>query len=96
MHSVNLALNKIKENNEKYGFSVSIDESDIKIARLAALLHDVGHYPFSHALDNIVMEENHEKYSKALVLGHFSPIIKDGAQIEPKDVAPWPEVLKTN
>ena len=37
MHSVNLALDKIKENNEKYGSSVSIDESDIKIARLAAL-----------------------------------------------------------
>src|SRR5689334_24466647 len=31
----------------------SISEEDQSIVRAAALLHDVGHYPFSHALEEI-------------------------------------------
>ncbi len=33
--------------------STSISEIDQAVVRSAALLHDVGHYPFSHALEEI-------------------------------------------
>lgn len=87
MHLTGRSLSKIIATNEKYGSDVVIDDSDIKLARLAALLHDVGHYPFSHALDKSdIIKENHEKYSQALVMNHFSDIIEKSG-IKPKDVA---------
>jgi HD superfamily phosphohydrolase len=36
-----------------------IEEREVQIYRMAALLHDVGHYPFSHAMDEAV--EDHYK-----------------------------------
>lgn len=87
MHLVDRALTKINENNAKYGSSISIKDDDIKLARLTALLHDVGHFPFSHALDEAnIIQENHEKYSQALVLNHFASII-DEIKIKPELVA---------
>ncbi|HUP89399.1 MAG TPA: HD domain-containing protein, partial [Longimicrobiales bacterium] len=47
----------------------SIDADDVRVIPYAALLHDIGHYPFSHALEELEQErvpEDHE----ALV-GHF-------------------------
>lgn len=87
MHLADRALSKITETNKKYGSKIIIEDDDIKLARLAALLHDVGHYPFSHALDKSnIIEESHEKYSQSLVLNHFSSII-DKSGIEPELVA---------
>ena len=87
MHLVDRSISKIIQTNKKYGSNIKIDDDDIKLARLAALLHDVGHYPFSHALDKAnIIEENHEKYSQVLVKDHFSGIIETSG-IEPGHVA---------
>jgi HD superfamily phosphohydrolase len=38
---------------------------------LAALLHDIGHFPFSHALESVIMSYDkdltHEKYTEAII-----------------------------
>src|SRR5581483_6168447 len=33
-----------------------ITEDDVQLYRLAALLHDVGHYPFSHTLEHAIKD----------------------------------------
>jgi HD superfamily phosphohydrolase len=50
-HLTGLALDSIQKNT-----GVRLDEQDIILTRLAALLHDVGHYPFSHAVEEVVKE----------------------------------------
>jgi HD superfamily phosphohydrolase len=45
---------------------VSISEADQAIVRSAALLHDVGHYPFSHALEEIGAL-HHEDVARPLI-----------------------------
>lgn len=47
---------------------VKISEEEEKSAMLAILLHDVGHGPFSHALESLLMKDwHHEKLSLLLI-----------------------------
>lgn len=63
MHLMFTAL----ENLKLKGVGISKDEE--KAALLAILLHDVGHGPFSHALENRLMDNwHHEKLSLLLML----------------------------
>lgn len=42
---------------------VEITEAEAKAATIAILLHDIGHGPFSHALENILIDVHHEELS---------------------------------
>jgi HD superfamily phosphohydrolase len=63
-HLARLTLSLLDERGELDG--VSLEERNITQA--AALLHDVGHYPFSHALEEIGAL-HHEQVATPLVLG---------------------------
>ena len=57
---------KALENLKLKGIEISKEEE--KSALLAILLHDIGHGPFSHALENILIEDwHHEKLSLMLM-----------------------------
>lgn len=57
--------------------SISITEKDQAIVRSAALLHDVGHYPFSHALEEIGAL-HHEDVARTLVTeGRVAELLSD-------------------
>ena len=79
MHLATLMYEKIVNKKKDYlenklGYNGSGLENDKKFVRLAALLHDVGHSPFSHAGEGL-MDTNpdtdkpykHENYSAAIV-----------------------------
>lgn len=52
---------------------VPLDESRATVAKAAALLHDVGHGPFSHALEGCLTPGmGHEEWSRRILLGPSS------------------------
>lgn len=62
MHLMFTALETLKLKN------VIISKEEEKAAMLAILLHDVGHGPFSHALESMLMDDwHHEKLSLLLM-----------------------------
>ena len=57
-HLMSLALNELKSKG------VSITEEEETGAKIAILLHDIGHGPFSHALETVLIENmQHEEIS---------------------------------
>lgn len=71
--------------NEKISLHFSDEEK--LIAQLAALLHDIGHGPFSHSFEYIANRE-HEKYSVDLIVGKTSiNEILNKHNISPEEVA---------
>jgi HD superfamily phosphohydrolase len=68
----------------KLGYNTSGLENDKKFVRLAALLHDVGHSPFSHAGEGLMdtipdtdKQYKHEHYSAAIVEHKFKKVIDE-------------------
>lgn len=62
MHLMFIALETLKLKE------VKISKEEEKSAMLAILLHDIGHGPFSHALENMLMDNwHHEKLSLLLM-----------------------------
>lgn len=75
MYLAGRAFDAITKNSNEIGVKLNIDKTDRQTLRFAALLHDVGHTPFSHSLGDMASGD-HEDYSTALVEHVFSEIIK--------------------
>ena len=58
VHLLTLAINVLKSKN------IEITKEEEEAVSLAILLHDIGHGPFSHTLENVIVEKyGHEKLS---------------------------------
>ena len=73
-HVAGRAFDALKMNMDVVG-DVQVDETDRATLRMAALLHDIGHTPFSHALETVLGPE-HERYSQTLVKVCFEDVLK--------------------
>jgi HD superfamily phosphohydrolase len=75
-------------------FCDAYDAKDIKAILLAALLHDIGHYPFSHQLDHLPQFPEHEALTIGLLRGAirffdepFSEMVGDWFDLDPNRIA---------
>jgi len=88
MHTATMMYDAVwerrKEQLEALGINEAGKERDRTIVRLAALLHDVGHAPFSHAGEELFPRSpetgklyKHEDYSAALIRTLMTDVIDD-------------------
>lgn len=51
-------------------YGLNVDEADLLAGLAAALLHDIGHGPFSHVLERVITpEKDHEEWTHEIILG---------------------------
>jgi uncharacterized protein len=88
MHTATLLYSAIRSASsdvlqEELGYKEEGLNRDLQLVRLAALLHDVGHAPFSHASEDLFPEREkgkrykHENYSAAIVRTELRSAIED-------------------
>jgi HD superfamily phosphohydrolase len=58
----------------------------VKAFLCAALLHDIGHYPYAHSLKDLGVEA-HESLASRSILGEFASTIRSDVRVEPEAVA---------
>ncbi len=60
-----------------------------RVLRAAALCHDLGHLPFSHAAETELLPEgwSHERLGMEIILQELAGILKSELQVQPEDVA---------
>src|SRR5438094_599058 len=88
MHTATLLYDAIRQRSKgileaELAYNEDGLKRDRQLVRLAALLHDVGHGPFSHAAEELFpLRENgtkykHEQYSAAIVRTELRSVIED-------------------
>jgi uncharacterized protein len=58
----------------------------VKAFLCAALLHDIGHYPYAHSLKDLGVEA-HERLASRVILDELAPTIRSELHVEPEAVA---------
>jgi HD superfamily phosphohydrolase len=70
-HVTGLIMESLRES----GTAGTIDDRELQLYRLAGLLHDVGHYPFSHAMEHAIADH----YSNKILEGAYTRYFKHEA-----------------
>ena len=84
MHLARLAIDHLR----RLPAAAFVTDEDARVAVAAALLHDIGHYPFSHAIEELgepVLP--HEAVGRRIILGpEVAPILREAWGVDPARV----------
>lgn len=84
-----LALMYLKQLARDERFAAVIEPADAELLIAAALLHDIGHWPFCHPIEDIHLADvpHHELFAQSFLLeGELSDALHDDWQIDPANV----------
>ncbi len=73
--------------DRRFAKLISTDEAELLI--VAALLHDLGHWPFCHPIEDLQLPgvPRHELFANSFLLeGEIADVLRDDWQINPRDV----------
>jgi uncharacterized protein len=84
-----LALLLLKQlaHDERFVAAVSVEDAELFI--VTALLHDLGHWPFCHPIEDIHLPgvPNHELFANSFLLeGELADVLRNDWRINPRDV----------
>ena len=80
-------LNQLRHSAE---FADALNDESAKQFLIAALVHDIGHWPYCHPLEDMRLDwiPRHEQLAKELICDHeLGDIIREQWQVEPEQVA---------
>ena len=85
-----LAVQVLTQIHRSTDFEGMLDDQSAKIFLIASLVHDIGHWPFCHPLEDMRLEwiPHHEQLAMNLICDHeLGAIIREQWEVEPRDVA---------
>jgi len=68
MHLMQQAIDTLKSKG------IEITDEEAKAVTIAILLHDIGHGPFSHALEKTIIQNNHHEELSLLYMQHLNKV----------------------
>ena len=83
------ALLYLKQLADDERFAAGRPEADAEAFIAAALLHDLGHWPFCHAIEDIALPSvpTHELFANSFLLeGEIADTLRDDWNVQPRDV----------
>ncbi len=84
-----LALLYLRQLSYDERFAALVSPADAELFMVAALLHDLGHWPFCHPIEDIRLPSvpQHELFANSFLLeGEIADVLRDDWGIHPRDV----------
>jgi len=84
-----LALVYLQQLSYDERFTAAISPVDAELFLVAALLHDLGHWPFCHPIEDLRLASvpHHEMFANSFLLeGEIADVLRDEWNISPRDV----------
>ena len=87
VYRLTLLLLKRLAHDERFASVVSVKEAETLI--LAGLLHDIGHFPYCHLLEDLNLPDakSHEELADEFLHGELASMIRDDWGVEPEHVS---------
>ena len=87
VYRLTLLLLKRLSHDERFSSVVGVREAETLI--LAGLLHDVGHFPYCHLLEdiNVPGARSHEELANEFLFGELASLIRDDWGVEPENIS---------